>query len=149
MKFSYVAGGNLNVHNHSGKLAVTAKINLSYERAIAFLVIYSRERSTNVHQKTCIRMCIVPLLKTGSKWNQPISTNSGKDTLWYISTTRSAQHLHRLNYCYMQHKWTSQTKGCQKKPDPESKYSVNPLMWCSSTDKITLWGTNQHSGYLG
>lgn len=81
LKF-YVAGGNSSVHNHSGKLEITAKINLSYKPAIAFLVIYPREMSTNVHQKICIRMYIAPLFKIDSKWNQPLSINSGKNTLW-------------------------------------------------------------------
>lgn len=49
------------------RLAITAKINLSYEPATAFLVIYPTEMSANVHQKTCNKYVHSPIIKNSLK----------------------------------------------------------------------------------
>lgn len=48
-------------------------MQLSYDPAIAFLGIYSREIKLYVYTKTSIQMFIVALFMITPKWKQPLS----------------------------------------------------------------------------
>ena len=63
LEFSYIAGGNVKLYSHSGKLSVSSKVNaglLLYDPAMPLLGIHLREMFY-VHTKTSTQVFITTL----------------------------------------------------------------------------------------
>lgn len=118
MKFSYVANGNLNVHNNFGK----SFGNNCYKRPILWT---SNSISSNISKRN---ECRCPPKHMYKKVHSTItnnilkmeptheSINSAIYTLIYFNNEIS-EILHRLN-CYVQHELQKYNDE-QKKPDPQ------------------------------